>query len=157
MRDDDLDHLRRAIALAAEARLAGDPPFGSTLVDAAGTVIAEERNTTASDNDITAHPELKLARWAARQLPAAEARTITMYTSCRPCPMCANAIRRASIGKVVFALDTAQLDALKPPGFVNPDAAEVAYEGPALLDEARGPLEGFYDRPDVNSADGPRS
>jgi len=144
MDDRDLDQLRRAIALAAQARTAGDPPFGSTIIDATGTVLAEDRNTTTSDDDITAHPELKLARWAARHLTPAAARKVTMYTSCRPCPMCANAIARASIGRVVYALDTYQLDDLKPAGFVNPDAAEPVYDGPALPDEARQPLAGFY-------------
>ena len=34
--DDDLAHLRRCVELAAEAVDAGDEPFGSLLVDAAG-------------------------------------------------------------------------------------------------------------------------
>ncbi|MFE9693582.1 hypothetical protein [Micromonospora sp. NPDC005806] len=38
----DERHLRRAIALAAAARDAGDGPFGSLLVDAGGRVLAEE-------------------------------------------------------------------------------------------------------------------
>lgn len=144
MDDTDLSHLRRAIALASEAGAAGDPPFGSILVNAAGAILAEDRNTTVTDDDITAHPELKLARWAARHVPIADAHATTMYTSCRPCPMCANAIRRARIGRVVFALDTDQLDALKPPGFQNPDAADVRHVGPALLEEARRPVESYY-------------
>jgi tRNA(Arg) A34 adenosine deaminase TadA len=144
MDDVDLRHLREAIALAAEARATGNPPFGSLLTGSDGTVLARERNTTRSENDITAHPELKLARWAA----AHRVHGATMYTSCRPCPMCANAIARSGIARVVFALDTAQLDALKPPGYVNPDAAVPAEEGPALLAEARLPLDGYYSAPD---------
>lgn len=144
MDDTELSHLRRAIALASEAGAAGDLPFGSILVNAAGAILAEDRNTTVTDDDITAHRELKLARWAARNVPIADAPATTMYTSCRPCPMCANAIRRARIGRVVFALDTDQLDALKPPGFQNPDAADVPHVGPALLEEARRPVESYY-------------
>jgi tRNA(Arg) A34 adenosine deaminase TadA len=68
-----------------------------------------------------------------------------MYTSCRPCPMCAGAISRSGLGRVVFALSAEQLQALKPPGAVSPDAAQVAYEGPALFDEARVPIDGYYD------------
>jgi tRNA(Arg) A34 adenosine deaminase TadA len=144
MDDQDLHYLRIAIMLAADARAAGDPPYGSLLVSAAGEVIARERNTTVSENDIAAHPELKLARWAARHLDAADARTTTMYTSCQPCPMCANSIARARLGRVVFALGTEQLETLKPAGHLNPDAAVVTYDGPALFDEARLPIEGFY-------------
>jgi tRNA(Arg) A34 adenosine deaminase TadA len=140
----DERHLRRAIALAAEARSAGDMPFGSLLVGPDGDVLAEDRNTVLSDRDISAHPELKLARWAARELPADEARRTTMYTSCEPCPMCAGAIARSGLGRVVFALSGEQLGALRPPGVAAPDAAQVVLEGPALLEEARVPLEGFY-------------
>ncbi|MGH3382536.1 MAG: nucleoside deaminase [Actinoallomurus sp.] len=132
--------LRRAIALAAEAREAGDPPFGSLLAGPDGTVLAEERNTTITGADISAHPELKLAVWAARELDAATAATTTLYTSCQPCGMCAGAIERSGLGGVVFALSNAQLAGLKPGG----GWPEVPQEGPALHEEARVPLEGYY-------------
>ena len=140
----DEHYLRLAIGLAAQAREAGNPPFGSLLVNAEGDVVAEDRNTTITEQDITAHPELKLARWAARELPAASARATTMYTSCEPCPMCATAIARANLGRVVFALDGDQLQLLKPAGFASPGAADVAYDGPAMFDEARVPIDGYY-------------
>ena len=140
----DEHYLRLAIRLAAQAREAGNPPFGSLLVNAEGDVVAEDRNTSITEQDITAHPELKLARWAARELPVASARATTMYTSCQPCPMCASVISRANLGRVVFALSGDQLQLLKPAGFVNPDSADVAYDGPALFDEARVPIDSYY-------------
>lgn len=54
--------LRRAIELATAARESGNPPFGSLLAGPDGAVLAEDRNTSVTDRDITAHPELKLAR-----------------------------------------------------------------------------------------------
>jgi tRNA(Arg) A34 adenosine deaminase TadA len=145
MTDADERHLRRAIELASEARAAGDMPFGSILIGPDGSVLAEDRNTVITQRDITGHPELKLARWAARELDAEMAAGTTLYTSCRPCPMCAGAIARSGLGRVVFALSGEQLDGLRPPGAQAPDAAEVAYEGPALFDEARVPIDGYYD------------
>jgi tRNA(Arg) A34 adenosine deaminase TadA len=144
MTEADEGHLRRAVELAAAARAAGDMPFGSLLVGPTGDVLAEDRNTVLTDRDISAHPELKLARWAARQLEADVARHTTMYTSCQPCPMCAGAISRSGLGRVVFALSAEQLQALRPPGAFGPDAAQVAYEGPALFEEARVPIDGYY-------------
>jgi tRNA(Arg) A34 adenosine deaminase TadA len=141
----DERHLRRAIELAAAARAAGDMPFGSLLVGPGDEVLAEDRNTVLSERDISAHPELKLARWAARELDADTARQTTMYTSCQPCPMCTGAIARSGLGRVVFALSSDQLQELRPPGATAPDAAEVAHEGPALFDEARAPIDGYYD------------
>jgi tRNA(Arg) A34 adenosine deaminase TadA len=140
MTGDDERHLRRAIELAIASRRSGDAPFGSLLVGPDGSVLAEEHNTVLSDRDITAHPELQLARWAAHTLDAAEAAGTTMYTSCEPCGMCAGAIERAGLGRVVFALSSAQLDALKPHGGFTP----VPTEGPALLDEARAAVDGYY-------------
>ena len=96
--------LRRAIELAAAAREAGNPPFGSLLVGPDGTVLAEDQNTTITERDISFHPELKLAVWAARELSPEVAAGTTMYTSCQPCPMCTGALARSGLGKVVFAL-----------------------------------------------------
>jgi tRNA(Arg) A34 adenosine deaminase TadA len=144
MTEADEHHLRRAIELATAARAAGDMPYGSLLVGPAGDVLAEDRNTVVTERDITAHPELKLARWAARELDVDLARRTTMYTSCEPCPMCRGAISRSGLGRVVFALSGEQLHELKPPSAVSPDAAEIAYEGPALFAEARVPIDGYY-------------
>ncbi|MGW5350267.1 deaminase [Streptomyces sp. NPDC004031] len=133
--------LRRAIALAARAVETGDAPFGSLLAGPDGTVLAEDHNTVRRDSDITAHPELKLARWAARELDAEEAGRTTMYTSCQPCSMCAGAIMRSGLGRVVYALSTGQLVALHPESGAWPT---VPLGGPALFDEARAPIEAYY-------------
>ncbi|MFC4530937.1 nucleoside deaminase [Sphaerisporangium dianthi] len=140
MTQDDEKFLRRAIELAATAREGGNPPFGSLLVGPDGAVLAEERNTSLTESDITAHPELKLARWAARELDPATAAATTMYTSCQPCGMCAGGIERSGLGRVLFALSTEQLGTLKPPA----GPPSFRQEGPALFDEARVPIEGYY-------------
>lgn len=139
LNSDEERHLRRAIALAATAAGAGDGPFGSLLVAGDGRVLAEEVNTERTDRDVSAHPELKLARWAARELDADTAAGTTMYTSCQPCPMCAFAIDRSGLGRVVYALSADQLVTLRPS--VAPAPPRVTYLGPALLDEARVPVE----------------
>ncbi|MFF0473348.1 nucleoside deaminase [Streptomyces sp. NPDC004284] len=133
--------LRRAIGIAAHAVTLGDAPYGSLLAGPDGTVLAEAHNTVRRDDDITAHPELKLARWAARELaPDAAART-TLYTSCQPCGMCEGGIARSGIGRVVYALSTEQLVALNPPSGAWPT---VPQDGPALADEARVPVDTYY-------------
>lgn len=140
MTPDDEHALRRAIELAHEARTAGNQPYGSLLVGPDGDVLAEDRNTVTTDADITAHPELKLARWAARELDPAVAAGTTMYTSCQPCAMCMGAIERSGLGRVVFALSTEQLTSLVPPV----TRITVRRDGPALFDEARAPIDGYY-------------
>ncbi len=141
MDETDERHLRRAIELAGEARAAGDMPFGSLLVGPAGQVLAEDRNTVVTGGDISAHPEFKLALWASRELDAEAAAKTTMYTSCQPCGMCGGAIARSGLGRVVYALSGEQLGSL---GASSPDARVVAFDGPALFDEARVPVDGYY-------------
>ncbi len=128
--------LRRAIELSATAVKTGNDPYGSLLATPEGTVLAEDWNTTATDNDITAHPELKLARWAARELAPNVVATTIMYTSCQPCGMCYGAIQRAGLARVVFALTGEQAGALTP-GESWPD---VPHDGPHLYDLARVPF-----------------
>ena len=140
MTPEDETFLRRAIELATDARAGGEAPYGSLLVGPDGTVLAEDHNTVLSDGDISAHPEQKLARWAARELDAATAAATTMYTSCQPCGMCSGAIDRSGLGRVVFALSNEQFLTLNPTAAFDP----VPQEGPALFDEARVPMEGYY-------------
>ena len=140
MTPEDEGFLRRAIALAAAARESGNPPFGSLLVGPDGTVLAEEQNATITERDISLHPELKLAVWAARELTVEIAAGTTMYTSCQPCEMCSGALARSGLGRVVFALSGEQLNGLKSTG----SFPAVPQEGPALYDEARVPVDGYY-------------
>ena len=132
--------LRRAIAIAANAITVGDAPYGSLLADADGVILIEAHNTVRRDRDITAHPELKLARWAARELDPGTTAQTTMYTSCQPCQMCTGAIVRAGLSRVVYALSTDQFIRLNP-GW---DWPAVTQDGPALFDEARIPIEEYY-------------
>ncbi|QIP83840.1 nucleoside deaminase [Streptomyces sp. Tu 2975] len=136
----DAVHLRRSIALAAHAVTLGDAPYGSLLVGPDGATLAEAHNTVRRDNDISAHPELKLARWAARELDQETTARTTLYTSCQPCGMCAGGIVRSGLGRVVYALSTEQLIELNPAG-AWPTVTEL---GPALFDEARVPIDDYY-------------
>ncbi|MFD8754670.1 nucleoside deaminase [Kitasatospora sp. NPDC059577] len=136
--------LRRALAIAAHAVTLGDAPYGSLLAGPDGEILAEAHNTVRRDNDITAHPELKLARWAARELDPATAAGTTLYTSCQPCGMCHGGIVRSGLGRVVHALSTEQLVALNPQSGAWP---VVPQDGPALPEEARAPIEAYYRPP----------
>lgn len=105
-------YIRQALDLARKAAANGNTPFGSLLVRG-GDVIAESENTTRTEDDITAHPELKLARWAARRVDG-EASAVTMYTSTEPCPMCAGAIAFSGLGRVVYSVDGETASELAP-------------------------------------------
>lgn len=108
MNDIDLAHLRRCVELAEEALDAGDEPFGSVLVGADGTVLAEDRNRVAG-GDQTRHPEFELARWSTTNVPATERSAATVYTSGEHCAMCSAAHGWVGLGRIVYACSSLQL------------------------------------------------
>ncbi|MEU9896151.1 nucleoside deaminase [Streptomyces phaeochromogenes] len=106
----ELKHLRRCVELATEALDSGDEPFGSVLVGADGTVLAEDHNRVAS-GDRTRHPEFDLARWSAAHLTPEERAAATVYTSGEHCPMCAAAHGWVGLGRIVYVASSEQLSA----------------------------------------------
>ncbi len=146
--EQDLTHLRSAVALAREAFEAGDQPFGTVLVDADGDVLWSGRNH-AGAGDETQHPELAVAQWSAQLTPEVRARC-TVYTSGEHCPMCSAAHGWMGLGRIVYAVSSAQLlgwrqawGASEPVVNVLPIRAiapHVPVDGPApeLEDELRG-------------------
>lgn len=108
MNDTELQHLRRCVELAAEALELGNHPFGSVLVAADGTVLAEDYNRVAS-GDQTRHPEFALARWAATNMTPEERATATVFTSGEHCPMCSAAHGWVGLGRIVYASSSEQL------------------------------------------------
>jgi tRNA(Arg) A34 adenosine deaminase TadA len=154
--DADVAHLRRCVVLASEARARGDEPFGSVLVSGEGDVLAEDRNAVVTTRDVTAHPELAMARWASLHLDPVERAAATLYTSCEHCAMCAGAQFWAGVGRLVFALSSEQLAEHLPSGvptlalscrevFARGSVA-ITVDGPvaAVEAEARAAVAGYW-------------
>jgi tRNA(Arg) A34 adenosine deaminase TadA len=153
----ELRHLRRCVELATEALEQGDEPFGSVLVGADGTVLAEDHNRVAA-GDRTRHPEFELARWAAANMTPAERAAATVFTSGEHCPMCAAAHGWVGLGRIVYASSSEQLAGwLTELGVPSPPvralpirevAPGVAVEGPFpdLAEQIRDLHRRFYAR-----------
>jgi tRNA(Arg) A34 adenosine deaminase TadA len=153
---DDLALLRRAIALAAESRAAGQHPFGAVLADAAGRVLMEAGNGFHPRGDGTAHAERLLATRACVELPPEARAGMTLYSSAEPCAMCSGAIYWAGIGRVVYGLSEARLKAMIGPHPENLTMAlpcrtvfaagqrAIAVDGPLLEEEAAVAHRGFW-------------
>lgn len=108
LNDVELRHLRRCVELATKALEEGNEPFGSVLVAADGTVLAEDHNHVGS-GDRTRHPEFELARWAAMNMIPRERATATVFTSGEHCPMCAAAHGWVGLGRIVYITSSEQL------------------------------------------------
>ena len=73
--------IRGAIALARQARDAGNHPFGALLaID--GVAILTAQNTITTDRDPTAHAESNLVAAAIPRLTSEEIRRSVLYSSC---------------------------------------------------------------------------
>jgi tRNA(adenine34) deaminase len=100
MQHDDETHLRRALALAAEAERAGDVPIGAVLVS--GDLVLEAKNEKESRRDPTAHAEMLVLQEAARRLDVWRLSEATVYVTKEPCVMCAGAMIAARIKRLVY-------------------------------------------------------
>lgn len=113
---DDRYYIEKAIELAYKAKENGDNPFGAILVDENGKIIMEDENTQVTENDITGHPELKIAKRAAAEYDLDFLKKCTMYNSAEPCTMCTGAIYWSGIGRIVFGISKERLNELKEDG-----------------------------------------
>ena len=93
--------LRETLALAAQAHARGDEPFGALLV-IHGEVVLTASNTVLLESDPTRHAELNLVSQAARTLPKELLSAATIYASTEPCAMCAGAICRVRVPRVIY-------------------------------------------------------
>lgn len=96
----ETDLLLAALDAAREAKGAGDHPYGSVLVTAAGKLA--ERNRVESTPDPTAHSEVMALRTGALQWGLASLAGSTLVTSFEPCPMCLGAILEAGVARLVI-------------------------------------------------------
>ncbi len=96
--------MARALALAAEAAVAGEVPVGA-VVTHGEEIVGEARNAMRGTLDPTAHAEIVAIRHAATRLGQARLDGCTLWVTLEPCAMCAAAIGLARIDKLVFAAE----------------------------------------------------
>jgi tRNA(Arg) A34 adenosine deaminase TadA len=152
----DEDYLRLTLAIARQARAAGNHPFGAILVGPDGSVLLQAGNAHGDAGDRTGHAERVLMTQASVEYTAAFLAGCTMVTSAEPCAMCAGAAYWAGVGRVVYGLSERELGALigRHPENLTMDlpcrivlgAGQRAIEvvGPLLEDEARAVHVGFW-------------
>ncbi|HTY50510.1 MAG TPA: tRNA adenosine(34) deaminase TadA, partial [Steroidobacteraceae bacterium] len=98
----DVEFMRQAMELAAQAQRCGEVPVGAVLVRA-GAVIATGSNRPIAACDPTAHAEIEALRAGALAAGSYRLADTTLYVTLEPCVMCAAAIVHARVRRVVFA------------------------------------------------------
>jgi len=97
----DEDFMRVALALAEQARGAGEVPIGAVVVRD-GVVIGSGFNSPIGRHDPSAHAEILALRAAAAASGNYRLIGCTLYVTLEPCVMCSGAILHARIGHVVY-------------------------------------------------------
>ena len=100
--EEDIMWMRHALTLADKAESIGEVPVGACVV-LNGELIGEGFNTPITDNDPSAHAELRAVKEAAAAVQNYRLIDATLYVTLEPCAMCAGAIVLARIPRIVFA------------------------------------------------------
>ncbi|MCA9837672.1 MAG: nucleoside deaminase [Trueperaceae bacterium] len=150
--------MRRAIALARQARENGNHPFGALLADHQGKIVLEAENTVITEKDSTGHAETNLMRKASKTFDKTFLSSCTLYTSTEPCIMCSGAIYWTNVKRIVFGLRESELLKITGDNPENPtlslpsskvfELGKIAIDviGPILEEEARAVHEGFWEQ-----------
>ncbi|WP_417762120.1 tRNA adenosine(34) deaminase TadA [Shewanella sp.] len=145
---EDEQWMRHALKLAEHAEAAGEVPVGAVLVKD-NQVIAEGWNLPITDNDPTAHAEIRCLQQAGKALQNYRLLDTTLYVTLEPCAMCAGAMVHSRIGRVVFgAFDTktgaagSVIDLLQQPQFNH----QVQVTSGVLAEACAYQLSSFFKR-----------
>ncbi len=97
----DIDFMRRALALARRAEAQGEVPVGA-LVVVKDVVVGEGWNQPIATHDPTAHAEIIALRAAGAAMRNYRLTASTLYVTLEPCAMCLGAMLQARTQRVVF-------------------------------------------------------
>jgi tRNA(Arg) A34 adenosine deaminase TadA len=112
--------VRRSLELAHQALRAGGLPVGAVILDETGNVIAEGRNhcydPPSGDDPLQATPLAHAEMNALARIPTdTDLSVCTLWSTHRPCSMCAAACAFTGVGEVHFlAPDPSDADASDP-------------------------------------------
>ena len=108
-------YMREALALAEEARRAGEVPVGAVVVSGEA-VIGRGFNQPIRANDPTAHAEIVAMRDAARQTANYRLTGMSLYVTIEPCLMCVGAMVHARIATLIFGAPEPKAGAVESQG-----------------------------------------
>ncbi len=97
----DVDYMREALRLAAQAAQAGEVPVGAVVVKD-GAIVGRGSNAPISRHDPSAHAEISALRDAAQHLGNYRLVDCELFVTLEPCAMCVGAMFHARIARVVF-------------------------------------------------------
>ena len=154
-RDQMINHILAANAVARDAAAHGHHPFGAILVGPDDTILMRQANLNT-----VRHAEVELARRAADAYSPEFLWTCTLVSTGEPCAMCTGAIYWANIGRLVYGYEETKLLVFTADHPANPTInlpsrtvlgagqkqVEVHGPFPEIEDELLAPHRGFWRR-----------
>ncbi|HEX6975192.1 MAG TPA: tRNA adenosine(34) deaminase TadA [Vicinamibacterales bacterium] len=139
--------MRRALALAQEARRRGEVPVGAVLV-LDGAVVGEGFNQPIGSHDPTAHAEIVALRDAGQRIGNYRLTGATLYVTIEPCQMCVGAMVHARIGTLVYGATEPKAGAIESAMRAHEHPSlnhRMTAEGGLLADECRAVMQEFFE------------
>ena len=103
--DKDNFFMEQALLEAKKAYKIKEVPIGA-VVECNGEIIGRGFNRRESDNDPTAHAEMIAIREAAQALNDWRLEGCSIYVTVEPCLMCAGAIQKARLKRLVYGTES---------------------------------------------------
>src|SRR6056297_2671045 len=97
--------MEQALIEAEKAYNLKEVPIGA-VIEYQGKIIGRGYNRRETDNDPTAHAEIIAIRTAAQKLGDWRLEGCTIYVTVEPCLMCAGALLKARIEKLIYGTDS---------------------------------------------------
>lgn len=98
----DEEMMLLAIEEAKKAASLGEVPVGAIVTDENGEVIGRGHNVCETEHRPTGHAEIIAIEEAARKKKNWRLSDCTLYVTLEPCPMCAGAVIRSRLKRVVY-------------------------------------------------------
>lgn len=83
----------------------GNPPFGCVITDSQGKVLYKTHNTQNTDNDPTAHAEIKALRELGKRLGSTYLDGCILFANAESCAMCLFASTKAHVREFYFGAE----------------------------------------------------
>jgi tRNA(Arg) A34 adenosine deaminase TadA len=144
MTEDKVKNLIKECQVEAEKSISsGNTPFGCVIADKEGNIVARAHNTQHTDNDPTAHAEIKALRQLGRKIGSQYLDGYIMFGNAAACTMCAAACITAHIAQFYYgAFSEPRMNPSIP---INEVAAKCKYpveiNGPILGEECAAQID----------------
>ena len=142
----DLEYMRLAMELGAEAGRRGDIPNGAVVVRD-GRILGTGFNTRERDHDPTGHAEVVAMREACRQAQRWRLDGASLYVTLEPCPMCAGALVNTRIAKLIYGAHDPKAGAVRSLYQLCEDPRlnhRLEVSGGVMADECAALLKDFF-------------